>query len=76
MEPLTKTDVLKMIYALCLSCGSQKEWAKKCGISEAYLSDILRGNREPSEMVLKALGLKKVVTYEYLPQTRKRLGIR
>ena len=43
--------------------GSQKAFAKKVGISEQYLSDILKGRRESGAKVLKYFGLERVVGY-------------
>jgi hypothetical protein len=40
-----------------------------CGVSPAYMSDILNGRREPGESVLRALGFRKVVRYERIPET-------
>jgi transcriptional regulator with XRE-family HTH domain len=46
--------------------GSQKALAEYCGVGQAYLSDVMRGNREPGVKIVAALGFKKVVTYERL----------
>lgn len=48
--------------------GSQKEFARLTGISESYLSDVLRSRRDPGEKLLKAVGVKRVVTY-YIPNS-------
>jgi len=42
---------------------TQAAWAKSNGISPAYVSDVIQGRREPGEKILKALGLKRVVSY-------------
>ena len=41
--------------------GSQKELAKQWGISEQYLSDLIRHKRRASNRILKNLGLKRAV---------------
>jgi len=41
--------------------GSWSRLANDLGISRAYLSDIVRGNRQPGPGILAALGLKRVV---------------
>ena len=50
---------------------SLREYAKTIDMSVAYLSDVLRGNREPGPRILKMLKLRKQktteVTYESLP---------
>lgn len=43
--------------------GSQVAWAKKYGISPAYVNDVLKRNRAPGELILKAMKLKKVTVY-------------
>ena len=48
--------------------GSQKAFAARLGISEQYLTDILKRRREPGEKILKPLGLRRVVTYERIEQ--------
>jgi DNA-binding transcriptional regulator YdaS (Cro superfamily) len=44
--------------------GSQKAFARRVGLSESYLSDILNRRREISPRILKFLGLERVVTYQ------------
>ena len=43
---------------------SQREFAGRIGISPQYLNDVLQGNREPGEGLLRPMGVKKVVSYE------------
>lgn len=43
--------------------GNASAWARPLGISQAYVSDVLAGRREPGDKILQALGLEKVVTY-------------
>jgi len=42
---------------------TQKELAKRIGVTDAYLSDVLRGNRQPGKAILQFFELEKVVTY-------------
>ena len=44
---------------------TQKSLAKKLGISQQYLSDVLRGNRYPGKKLLDGLNLEKVILYRY-----------
>jgi len=46
--------------------GNQKKAAEFFGISPAYLSDILRGNRDVPDSVLGKVGLRKRVIYEWV----------
>lgn len=43
--------------------GSQRAFAKHCGVHEAFLSDIIRGRRDPGPKLLWALGFRRVITY-------------
>lgn len=43
---------------------NQRAWAKKHRVSQATVSLVLTGVREPSDSILAALGLRRVVTYE------------
>jgi transcriptional regulator with XRE-family HTH domain len=43
--------------------GSQLAFARKHGLSPAYISDVLTGRRDPSKAILDAVGLERVVTY-------------
>lgn len=45
------------------AAGNQKLFAEACGISQAYLSDMLNGKRALSDAVLRAAGIRRVVTY-------------
>jgi transcriptional regulator with XRE-family HTH domain len=68
MAKMTDEQVLELIR-WTQGDRSLREFAKEIGVSAAYLSDILRGNRSPGEKVLKFFKLKKArtvtVTYSY-----------
>jgi transcriptional regulator with XRE-family HTH domain len=44
---------------------SLRAFAITLGVSVAYLSDILRGNREPGPKILKTLKIRKTKTVSY-----------
>jgi hypothetical protein len=63
---MTREDVIRIWRRECEKAGSQKVWAETHGLSPAYVSDVLGGNRGAkmiSGAVLKALGLEVVVSY-------------
>ena len=60
---MTSDGVRKAIRRACKAAGSQQEWAAQIGIKPAFLSQVLRGEREPSPAILKPLGLVKAVVY-------------
>lgn len=57
-------NTIKPSQALKQATGhSQAAWAKKHGLSPAYVSDVINGRRDPGKAILEALGLERVVTY-------------
>lgn len=63
MKTLTTEQFREVLRARTRLDGSQKATARKFRIPESYLSDILRGNREPSESVAKLLGYERGVVF-------------
>lgn len=45
------------------AAGGQSEWARKIGVSVAYVSDFLNARRDPGPKILEALGYKKRILY-------------
>lgn len=68
-EEITTTisaeDVRYVLQRLCDECryGSQKAVAGAIGISEQYLHDLVRGNRNAGPKVLQAMGMVECVSY-------------
>lgn len=60
---LTVDEVRERIAAAVREAGSQKAFAKSAGISAPNLNQVIKGVREPSEALLAALGLVRVVAY-------------
>lgn len=64
-NPLSSNTLRSLMRDIMTDEGwTQAQFAERCGISEAYLSDILNDRREPGEKLLQALGLRRVVQYE------------
>jgi len=61
---MTEDQVRKLLAKACETAGGQKAWALTAGVSGAYVSDVLAGNRSPGKSILAALGLDKAVTYK------------
>ena len=59
MEIIEESEVRKMVRKACKEYGSLRAFAAHLGVSAVFISDIARGNREPSGKVLKYLGLEK-----------------
>jgi len=58
-----KYDPIAMLRARLTADFNQSALADEMGISDQYLSEILRQKRPPSERILEFLGLERVVTY-------------
>jgi transcriptional regulator with XRE-family HTH domain len=54
---------VELLRAAVDKAGTQTAFAKKHGISIAYVNDVLQGRRQPGDKILKALGLESQVTY-------------
>lgn len=63
---MDEDDVRAMVREdMVIACTpTQQEWARKNGLSPTYLADFMSGRRAPGPLILAALGLRRVVTYE------------
>ena len=63
MKQLTQEEFLGLIRDDVNAEGSQKALAAKLDVSEAYLSDVLRGNRSAGNKILARYNLRAVTSY-------------
>ena len=56
-------DLAKRLKDFVTEHGTQKEAAEELGISQSYLSDLIRHARQPGPDILRKLGLRKTVVY-------------
>lgn len=63
MKDLSKHEVIRRLSAMVEEAGNQKELARVLGVSQAFLSDVLAGNREPTERILAPMGLAREIRY-------------
>ena len=64
---MDEKDVKKILEKEVKAAGSAKKWAKKYGISDSFVYTILKGKHPvTAPSVLKALGIKKIVTFEFI----------
>ena len=66
---MTEADVLTQLRRRT-EAADQKTVAQELGVSQAYLSDLLRGQRTVSRVMATRLGYAMVVTFEALEQGR------
>lgn len=57
-------DALSELKKLVAQCESQRGAANFIGVSDAYLSDMLKGHRGIGPKVLEKLGLARVVVHQ------------
>lgn len=60
---MNHTELLAVLKANVALHGSKRAYAKALGISAVHMGEILEDTRMPGPTVLKALGLKRVITY-------------
>ena len=62
-SPLDDMKLLVYLHTLLAQEGTQGNLARRLGVSMSSLSLTLQGGKPPSDMLLKSLGLRRVVTY-------------
>ena len=63
MEGFDAADLVDILRVRCREAGSQKAWAKKHGLSPAYVNDVLQGRREISDNFATMLGFERRVIF-------------
>ena len=64
-------DVYGAIRRACREAGSQAEFADRAGLSQAYVSNVLNGRKPPSDALLAAIGWRRRVVLEPIPQGKE-----
>jgi DNA-binding phage protein len=59
---LTESDILELLRAEVAAGGGQSAWARKNRMSRPALNKVLRKERLPSANIVRALGLRFVIT--------------
>ncbi|MBS1028759.1 helix-turn-helix domain-containing protein [Gluconobacter albidus] len=62
---IRSADVFGAINRAIMSAGSQKDFAAKAGVSSAFVSRVMHGLSAPSPKLLKAAGLRRVVSVHF-----------
>jgi hypothetical protein len=58
-------QVLSLIRRKIDAFDTQREAAETWGVSEAYLSEVLKGRQKPGKKILDALDLEHIDKYRY-----------
>ena len=64
---MTANEVRLLLREACRRAGTITAWASANGISQAHVSDVLNGRRDPAQKILQALGLERVMDYRRQP---------
>ena len=64
-------SVLEMLRKACAEHGSIRAWARENKLSPMYVSDVLRGKRDPGPGLCAALGLERQLVVERKATYRK-----
>lgn len=60
METLTYDEMLKRLEDAAKEAGSQRALARKLGVKEPYLSDVMNGRRDIGQRLARAMGYERV----------------
>jgi len=61
---MTDSQVTKLLKAFVAKHKTYREAARALGISSGYLNDIVNGRRPPTDSVLAAIKLQRIVIYK------------
>ena len=61
---MTRESVIRKLRQLIAEKGTAKAAAQFLGVSSQYLSDVLKGRRDPGDKILSSMGLQSRVVYE------------
>jgi transcriptional regulator with XRE-family HTH domain len=67
---LTRIMRIKQVLSIIekrVALSSQRDVAREMSVSEAYLSDVRRGKRNPGPAIIRGLGLREQKIYSRLP---------
>lgn len=68
---MTADGVRKRLRILMALRGiRQGDVAKCCGVSQAFVSAVLSGSKEPSEKICDYVGVTRIVSYERVKRER------
>jgi hypothetical protein len=64
-ESLSEWQIVNNVLAdACAAAGSQQTWARENGVSPQFVCDVLQGRRAPTDRLGRALGYRRVVSFE------------
>lgn len=67
---MNEQEVLNRLRDSVNAAGGQREFARKVGLTPAYVNDVLHRRRALADRILAAIGVERKVTYEVTYQER------
>lgn len=67
-EPAVVPTPAQCLQFMVQEAGSQKVVARRLGVSQSYICDVLSGRREVSASLARKLGYQRYVGYLLLPE--------
>jgi DNA-binding phage protein len=61
MRILEPKEIVQLLRAEVKKAGSQTAWAKRVGIERSFVNFVLHGRKQPTEKIILALGLRRVL---------------
>lgn len=61
---ITRDELTILLRAEIQAAGSQRALARKWQVAPAYITDLLRGTRDPGPRILDVMGYERVVLYQ------------
>lgn len=58
---MTENDAVNKIREEVMREGTQARFAERAELPQSYISDVLNGKRRPSDKLLRAVGLARVL---------------
>lgn len=58
---MTEEEAIGLLRQAIELAGSQSRFAEKNDIPQSYVSDVLNGNRRPSDRILACIGLRRAL---------------
>ncbi len=62
-RPLTNDGALRRLQAACKGAGGQAAWARRHGVLNTHLCEVLAGKKPLTERFLRPLGLEAETIY-------------
>lgn len=60
---MTEEQMRVLLWSECEAAGSQTNWARKYGVSKQFVGDVIKGRRNVTDTISRALGYDRVVSY-------------